>query len=177
MRWSIEELIYGIKVASNNERNLWYRSIHLFSSGKRITEVVFKWIFTGYCWATIWGLDYYLMETFVERLKVFKKLNGFGYPHREGEIESQEDWDKIIDRLIHGFEVMISEEYSLEYIKECDLNTIFTKKIINGHECTALSFERSPEQEKFMYDCWKKQEDYDKETMRLFTKYFRSLWD
>lgn len=173
MRWSIEELLYGIKVASNRGFTLRDRILGLPRSLWRIAGVIIKWIFTGYCWATIWDLDHYFMEVFIKRLKMFKKLNVNSYP---SDFDNKKEWDNIIDRLIHGFEVMGSEEYATSYIKD-DIYPIFTKTTINGKIVNTLNLNSTPEQEEEMHAAWEKQKAYDDETMEIFTMYFRYLWD
>jgi len=170
MRWSVEELIYGLKIASNREYKLKYRIINFPAAIWRMVKVFFKWLFTGYCWATIWSLDYYFMEVIIQRLKMFKKMNKNGYP---ANFKNEEEWEKIIDRLIHGFEVMKSEEYGLDY--EQVEPTFEPSK--DFKDCITMTIDRTPEQEAEMRAAWKKQEDYDEETMDLFIKYFRNLWD
>jgi len=173
MRWSIEELIYGIKVASNRDYRFLYRVVHAPSSFIRMFQVIFKWIFTGYCWATIWSLDYTMIEFFIERLKMFKKMNKYGYP---SSLSGEEEWNNIIDRLVHGFEIMNSEEYSLDYDRD-GIKSSFKEIKLDGKTVTAYNVERTEEQKKEMMCAWKKQADYDKETMRLFALYFRNFWD
>jgi hypothetical protein len=182
MRWSVEELIYGLKVASNNELKLRYRIIGFPAAVWRMTKVFFKWVFTGYCWATIWDLDHYLMTVFIQRLKMFKKMGKNGYPFGVVEDlsddytdeEAREKWIFIIDRLIHGFEIMDSDEYADDY-ESGEMK--ITKRTINGKEVNSITFDRTPEQEEAMKAAWKKQTDYNEETMALFIKYFRDLWD
>lgn len=174
MRWSIKELIYGIQVASNRECKIWYRIIHCFSSGWRIIKVIFKWIFTGYCWATVWGLDYYLIDVYINRLKQFRKMHKRGHPANL--TNDEEWWYKIIDRLIHGFEIMKSKEYGLDYDMKLD-QIVWKDSEVMGVKVKSFNVERTPEEEAKMKAAWKKQADYDKETMELFNEYFRNLWD
>lgn len=168
MRWSIEELIYGLKNASNRKFKLRYRIIRFPAAVWRMTKVFFKWLFTGYCWATIWDLDHYLMTVFIQRLKMFKKMGKEGHPW---DMESNEEWEQLVDRLIHGFEIMDSDEYADDYEF---VEPVFEDK---GNGFTSINFPRTPEQEEAMKAAWKKQTDYNEETMALFTKYFRDLWD
>jgi hypothetical protein len=168
LRWSLEELIYGIKIASNRDYKFWYRLIRFPKAFLRIINVIIKWVFTGYCWATVWSLDHYLIDIFIIKLKQFKKLKKSGYP---SELNNQQEWDAIIDRLIHGFEIMKSEEYGLDYEQG---EMIITD---NGSGLGTISFEQTPEEEEQMSLAWKKQLNYDEETMNLFNKYFRHLWD
>ena len=48
-----------------------------------------------------WNLDITFCLLIVPRLKVFKELND-GYPAR---FSSKEEWDKILDDMIEGFEL------------------------------------------------------------------------
>jgi hypothetical protein len=99
---------------------------------------------------------------------MFKKINVNSY---SCDVENLEEWKKIIDRLIHGFEIMRSEEYALDYES---VEPVY-EKLENG--MASVSFPRTPEQEAQMKAAWKKQADYDEETLKLFIKYFRDLWD
>jgi len=156
MRWSIEELIYGLKVASNSGYKIIYRIINLPIALWRILKVIIHWIFTGYCWTTIWGLDYYLIEVFIKRFKQFKKLNRIGYPY---DLSGSEEWEDIIDRLIIGFENMRDE------------------KFLNYPDIELSKISESEEDKKLIRTNINKQRLYDKETLELFSKYFRAFWD
>lgn len=166
MRWSIEELLYGIKIASNCEFKFWYRLTHFFPAAWRIIKVICRWIVSGYCWATIWDLDRYLMNVAIIRLKLFKKANFDGYPF---EFESKHDWDKMIDRLINGFEVMRDQSIYDEGVKSLDYSLKVDEK---GY----YNFEVDDSEQSLIKSAGKKQADYDEETVTLFIKYFSYLW-
>lgn len=150
MRWSIEELFYSIGAVSGKGMPFRWRLSNIFKSMWRVTKCIFKWIFTGYGWATLWNLDEYLVKVIHFRLKLFRKMNRTGYP---ADLADEEAWNAILDRLIKGFEVML-EPRSLD--EQCNLILIFKEK----DQSETVS-----------------KEAYDQETLELFVKYFRTLWD
>ena len=157
MRWSIEELFFGIKIASNSGRPFLYKLTHCFNSFYRILRVIFRWVFTGYCQQSLYDLSTFFMLVIYQRLKMFKKLG----------IESSpvglelEEWEQIIDRLIKGFDIMINGTLYAEG----------TKAIT--HFCLALT----DDEKRTVRDSVNKQEAYDKETLQLFARYCGDLWN
>lgn len=158
MRWSIEELVEGIKVASGHDMGWRWKFRHCFQSFGRSVGVSFKWIFAGYCWSSVWALDEYFITVIIQRLKMFKKLKKTGYPT---DLKDDEEWNIIIDHLISGFTIMQSNSIFQEVEDTID----FTQHNI------------SAEDEKRIRKAQNKQIASNKETLQLFVKYFRDLWD
>jgi hypothetical protein len=77
---------------------------------------------------------------------MFKKMNKSSYP---AGFKDATEWYDVLDRLIHGFEVMKSESIYLEVLYK----------------------EKDPEEANRL------QSEYDRTTMELFVKHFRDLWD
>lgn len=146
MRWSIEELIYSIKIVSNHGFPFLFRLKNIFRSIWRSIKVITKWIFKGYCNPAIWDLDEYLITVIIQRLRMFKKMNVNSYP---AGLEDDMEWCYVLDRLIHGFEVMKSESIYLEVLYK----------------------EKDPE------EAYRLQSEYDRTTVELFVKHLRDLWD
>lgn len=146
MRWSIEELIYSIKIVSNHGFPFLFRLKNIFRSIWRSIKVITKWIFKGYCNPALWDLDEYLITVIIQRLKMFKKLTMHSYP---ADLKDDVEWRDVLNRLIHGFEVMKSESIYLEVLYK----------------------EEDPE------EAYRLQSEYDRTTMELFVKYFRDFWD
>ena len=146
MRWSIEELIYSIKIVSNHGFPFLFRLKNIFRSIWRSIKVITKWVFKGYCNPAIWDLDEYLITVITQRLRMFKKMNVNSYP---AGLKDDTDWRDVLNRLIHGFEVMKSESIYLEVLYK----------------------EEDPEA------AYRLQSEYDSTTMELFVKYLRDLWD
>jgi hypothetical protein len=176
MRWSLEELLYGLKVATEDGW-FWRRLVRLPKTIWRQIKVLFHWIFTGYCWATIWELDSYLMKVILQRLKQFKKMDRMGYAPIDS-VRSEEDWEKVLDRLILGFEIMIDTRIADNHpelhgsLKEKEVT-------VGGKTIMATVWENDSPKEviDLMLKAQLEQSTYDEETMLLFAKHFRALWD
>ena len=98
-----------------------------------------KWIlqkvFRGYNDFDLWNLDYHFAKLILKRLKAFKQMKRFCYPPPENpkctEIKNEEDWEKVLDDMIEGFETYIIErdddyEFSIEKCNQ------FQQKIDRG---------------------------------------------
>lgn len=57
-----------------------------------------------------WNLDYTIAKFVLPRLKLFKKLNN-SYPGIEG-METEEKWDKALDKMIWSFE-QVTNDYEV----------------------------------------------------------------
>lgn len=103
MRWSIEELIKDLRVASNRDRNFWYRLTHLHQSVYRQVKAFFHWMFTGNAYSPTWNTHRALIEDLIYRLTQFKNLKKQGYPVIDN-VEDIEDWNNLLDSIIIGLE-------------------------------------------------------------------------
>lgn len=65
-----------------------------------------------------WNLDLTLCLVMISYFRAFRE-NAVGFPAFDNEIKSQEDWFKIIDKIIYGF------EYYVKYGKD------FSNKVKN----------------------------------------------
>lgn len=146
MRWSVEELIKSLKAASGKGMRLKYRIRYFFRTLSQQLNILFVWIFKGYCHVSIYNLDSYLSEVIVQRLKLFKKINIYSAPCN---FDTWEEWEAILDRLINGFDSWKTE-------------SIYTEAKSNGLDSA---------------EAMKKQNEYNEETLRLFTEYFGHLWE
>jgi len=89
--------------------------------GHRILKDI-KWIlqkiFKGYNDVNLWNLDCHLAKIILKRLKEFKKMKRCGYPSAPymnfPKIQCQEDWEKILDDIVKGFECYLIAE-NLDY--------------------------------------------------------------
>jgi hypothetical protein len=109
----------------------------------------------GYDDSYYWGLDYKLVEIIPPILKDLKEKS-HGFP---GGMSGPEEWDRILDKLIKGWEAakrVCDDEY---YLK-----TGFPEKKFDGDV-------------KIWYAEMKKDQKIFEEMMPLFTKYFFHLWD
>jgi hypothetical protein len=91
-----------------------------------------------------WSLDITLAQYIIPRLKLYKKLNDV----IPGRLESHDEWDKILDKMIYAFECMSDE--SCNYGVNTDLPNWIEE-----------------------YD---KRQKKVKEGLQLFADYFQALW-
>ena len=119
MRWSIEELIYSIKIVSNHGFPFLFRLKNIFRSIWKSIKVITKWIFKGYCNPAIWDLDEYLITVIIQRLRMFKKMNVNSYP---AGLKDDIEWCYVIDRLA-------CNQSMTELQWNCLLNTLETSGI------------------------------------------------
>lgn len=133
----------------------------------------FQRLFRGYSDCDLWNLDYHLAKIILKRLKAFKKMERKGIPST---LNSFDEWNKILDKMIFSFE-FIRSDYGW------DENFIWHDEI----------WEKLEKKEKIMninigdkdfysdikFNAEKHDEYYQKyeEGMELFSKYFGSLWD
>lgn len=172
MRWSIEELFKAWKI--HTEFRFIYKVLKFPKNTWRRFRVLIHWIFKGYCKESLWGLDHTLMEIFIQKLTQFQKAGKYGLPMGM----TEEEWDDILSRLIKGFKIMSDETISSDIptvamkLKDSDMT-------IGGIKSTgqSMTFTRYGKSDDITMQLHKKQYQYDKETMYLFTKYFRDLWD
>lgn len=69
----------------------------------------------GFTDEELWNLDCTFIDWIIPRLKVFKKKTT-GYPC---DINSPEEWDEILDKIIKSFELYKDDsEFDLESIKK-----------------------------------------------------------
>ncbi len=84
--------------------------------GHRVLKDI-KWVlqkvFKGYNDPDLWSLDYHFVEMILPRLRAYKKMKRSGYPAATAgtypEISCPEDWEKILDAIIKGFESFLIE--------------------------------------------------------------------
>ena len=118
----------------------------------------FRWLkwswrraFRGWADCDWWSMDAYLVVIILPMLKELREKN-ISYPGH-GQASTPEKWDAILDKMIEGFEAAqrILED---EYYKE-----------ISGDN----------------FDAWgeasKKDQELFHRSMKLFNKWFFSLWD
>lgn len=82
-------------------KNICFSCANEVSDEKRQQKYKEQRMTRGFDDTECWNLDITFCLFIVPRLKVFKELND-GYPAR---FHSKEEWDKIIDEMIEGFEL------------------------------------------------------------------------
>lgn len=73
---------------------------------KRSIKFFFQRLLRGWDDSETWNLDYSLANLILPRLKRFRKLH-CGYP---GQLETDGEWNTIIDQMIYSFEYLASEK-------------------------------------------------------------------
>ena len=82
-------------------KNICFSCANEVSDEKRQKKYKEQRMTRGFDDTETWNLDITFCLFIVPRLKVFKELND-GYPAR---FSSKEEWDKILDDMIEGFEL------------------------------------------------------------------------
>ena len=82
----------------------------------RSVRCFFQTLFLGYNYRDMWSLDHHLAKIIVKRLKYFRKTLKYGYP---SELNSIEEWNQIVDKMIKAFDNIINE-WGYEIIEEDD---------------------------------------------------------
>ena len=70
----------------------------------------------GYQISEVWGAYHYLAREIAPRLKAFKALKKHGWPD---DFESQEEWNKAIQKMIDAFELV--KDYSPSYDEDIQI--------------------------------------------------------
>lgn len=70
----------------------------------------------GYSNEDLWSFDYYLSGVIANGLKDLKKM-AHGYP---GELESMEEWQGILDKIIDGFDYYHKNQFEVGNKEEID---------------------------------------------------------
>lgn len=169
MRWSIEELLWALKIYKEYRFLTWLK--RLPRNTYRRTKLFFKWVFTGRTDQVLWNLDTYLETVIISKLKDFRKQNLSGY---SCDLESMQDWLNVIDEMIDTWEKMHSEYY-INLIEE--VPSVTKDIMIKGISVKSVSFPRTEEQMQNFHELVKKQNENDLRALELFSKYFHALWD
>jgi len=167
MRWSLQELFRAISYQFGFFS--YWRFWRIFGILWRSLKAIVHWIFYGYCQEITWNLDEHLIDILIDRLTIFKKSPRMGYPC---DLNSQEEFNVILERIIEGFKIMRDETFGNDYEK---VEPIYNQDAETG--LTTVEFNMTEEQKQQIRDAWQKQKKHDEETLQLFIKYFRDLWD
>lgn len=171
MRWSLSELRYAWKMRDPISIKDFF--LGLPKRWYRRTKLIFFWLFKGYTYEAIWDLDDYFINIFIERLKMFRKMRGVGYPCC---FKNEKEWNEVLERLIKGFEIMQSEELAKDYP---EIKSLPRCKAVQINKFSGIVYKSNmtEEEEKTILAAAKRQQEYDEETMKLFVECFRNLWD
>jgi len=138
------------------------------------TKCLWQRAFRGYSHRNIWSIDYYLTKIIPLMIKQLKE-DTHGYPGGE-DINSLEEWQKILDKMILGFEAAKRIQETKNWV-ENDNNEMYTIPSKDGGREIKFTNPWSDEQVKE----FKRLDDLDFETfnegMELFGKYFFNLWN
>ena len=75
---------------------------------------LFQWIKNGFPDSDIWNLDWSIAKYTLPRLKRLKEVQ-HGFP---GDLETIEEWDEILDKIIITFDRIVREDVNVEHEKE-----------------------------------------------------------
>ena len=112
MKWSIQELFMAL---GWQWTGWWWRK--LVESPKSIyrnIKTTIHWIFTGYTNESLWSLDNWLDKVILFRLKRFASYDRMGHPSGGNEVNTEEEWQAVLDTMIEGFEEIYNEDYFKE---------------------------------------------------------------
>ena len=169
MRWSIEELIKAWKYQYSFHFRWWQKLFFGWGSLWRSLKATVHWVFKGYTYEMLWGMDYYLMDVIILKLKHFKDANKYGHPC---DLQSDEEWHNVLSEMIDKFEKMRDT-----YYENMVLDTEMYTEPSETEGYRTINFHRQPDDELVRNTCYKAQRQNDEEALELFTKYFRDLWD
>lgn len=141
---------------------------------KRIIRKInwfFQKVFRGYSEHELWGLDFHLSKYLLKRIKAFRKLDKYGFPAK---LESMEEWNAILDKIIFALEFS-SFDYGLdEKYKE---HEIIFPRLEKPRELFTLNDKPFLTYEDFQADKYQEFLDKYNEGMKLFAEYFSNLGD
>lgn len=155
MRWSISELRQALR---------WHRWYDI--KGRLYT--FFFWLFKGYTWVSIISLDTFMIDVFVERLKIFKDLKKHGYPPSFNTIE---EWQETINEMYELW-VKLKDEY-YESTTFDEIHQIEE----NGKVRFNWNKELTEEDKKKIGNAYIRQKENNKRAIELLNEYFFDLWD
>lgn len=118
--------------------------------------------FRGWADRDIWSLDSHLLIILPQMIEHLKK-HSHGYPGVD-EASTPEKWNNILDQMIEGFEAgkkVLDDDY---------VDQIQPKWFENGEKLTSETLQKSMEENL-------KDQDLFHERMKLFDRWFFSLWD
>ena len=157
----------------NDPKPEWYERMTLWFYNnvweKRNIHKRAKWMFQrivrGFDDRELWSLYDPLARHILSRLKAFRNQKLWGYPCCEG-IECEEDWLKILDKMILAFHYTIIDMDDVEMYPIEKMYSIGKR----------IYFEHSKDYKAYR-DEEARREKAIEEGLLLFAKYFRSLWD
>ena len=152
--WLIDKLPYGCRVYFKYEDiKLWgYRTYQRIRYGVSDMEC--------------WNLDITLGKFILPRLKHFKKMNRYCYV---AEL-TPEEWENILDEIIWAFDYMANDEKYLKMPEfDSDMENIFNPN-------RPKTIKRELEWKEY-FNKSKSFQHRKTEALKLFAKYYESLWD
>jgi hypothetical protein len=169
MRWSIEELIKAWRYQYGFHFKWWRKIFFGWGSLWRSFKATIHWIFKGYTLEMLWNMDHYFMEVIIMKVKHFRNSRRSGYP---SDLNSQEEWDAILDEIIDKFTKM-KDTYYEEMLLDSEIYTVPSET--EGFRTVKFIHQKDDEIIRNM--CYKGQRQNDEEAIDLFVKYFWAFWD
>jgi hypothetical protein len=172
------------------EKNPWYTEAYYWFlrtiwDNVKITDRHIKWFYQrrtrGFDDTELWSLDQPLAKHILPRLKAFRAYPLYGYPgmlDEPGMIEDDKNgenhdhnfkiWLAIIDKMIIAFEYILCDI-------DDDLDSGLGRSWIDD-DCRWQVEKDEVKWKAYIEECKRRQEVIN-EGLRLFAKYFQSLWD
>jgi len=126
--------------------NIYYHINFFYNDVKN--EIIWGWqrLFRGYDDRWFWSIADNLTPILIDCIKYYKSKND-SYPT---EFKNRKEWDKILDKIIKGFEIKNKIDY--------------------------LQYEKFKNRDDFIKE-YKRLEKIKIKGMKLFAKYYDNLWD
>lgn len=118
-----------------------------------------------------WSLNTYLAHEIVRGIDCLLKSRSFGYPNGT----TEKSWRRILTDIRDGFQTYIDDDYG-EFLVWKDGRNPHKVKWIKNPDGT-IAMERDPRDYKCKLVVDKKRKRKFEKGMKLFVKYFDSLWD
>lgn len=143
-----------------------WRVYHTYSSFRTWIISKYQQIRYGVADSECWSLDYTFTKFMLPRLKYFKKMKRYSYPSDL----TPEEWESILDEIIWAFDYMADDEKYLAMPRyDSDIESIFK-----------LNKPKTIEQEIEWANYFDKSKSFHhrkENALKLFAKYYESLWD
>ena len=154
---SVDELVQELEDSMTTwdkvKRATWWKLLNWISNKWYKCRKIYQRITKGRADEEIWELSTHILRYVTPRLVEFQKSERFGYPYNGADINSKEDWETILDKMVEAFTLCLKDEDTTENIY---------------YNYDTKEFDK----EKYLEFNSKLEEGFT-----LFGKYFTALWD
>lgn len=124
----------------------------------------------GYSDRDIWNIDLWFEKTVIPMLKQLRKTK-HGYPICFEEVE---EWNNVMDTMIHYFQEMNPDTCSLKNEYEEAMYNLFEANYTESESIRKAITDKYTARQKEIDEYCEKNKN---KAFNLFSKWFRSLWD